>query len=286
MMTFGHTTGSDLGAPAVGVTSDRVVSSAFTATADSLVSKLSVAVDGLGGGGNQALRGVIYSSGGDLLGVSAEITIENLTEPGWVDLIFDSPVEVSGSEIYDLGVHCGEASGAVRLYETLEGTNLSTVTDAYDGGPATTGFTPSYSTGELGIFATFAYRWQPPNETDLYLASLGFQSAQFALSGVGDPRTKQRSYATWHGTFLDPEPQGASLAIVQSGSPLAELVGERVKVTSASRRSVTVYVHRETDLDLDDDTQISLSRRAWQALAPASDDILLVTTEVVRSGDS
>lgn len=286
MMIFGHTTGDDLGAPAAGAASDTVVSSAFTATADSLVSKLSVAVDGLGDGGSQALRGVIYSSNGDLLGVSAEITVENLAEPGWVDLIFDSPVEVSGGESYDLGVHCGETSGAARLYESLTGSNLSSIADTYAGGPAATGFTPSYSTGELGIYATFAYRWQPPAETDLYLANLGFQSAQSSLSGVGDPRTKQRSYATWHGTFLDPEPQGASLAIVQSGGPLAGLVGERVKVTGASRRSVIVYVHRETDLDLDDDTQISLSRRAWQALAPASDDTLLVTTEVVRSGDS
>jgi hypothetical protein len=285
MMIFGHTSSDDL-SEALPATANDILSSEFTPLANCLVSKLSVPADGLSTGGDQELRGVIYSAAGDLLGQSEPYTVMNLDEPKWIDLVFAAPVPVTGEEACHLGVHAGETSGAARLFHTNTGTNLSTVADTYSDGADPSGFTPSNTTGELGIYATFAYAWEPPAETDLYLANLGFQSAQSALSGVGDPRTKQRAYATWHGTFLDPEPQGASLAIVQSGGPLSGLVGERIKVTSASQRSVVVYVHRETDLDLDDETQISLSRRAWQALAPAGDDTLLVTTEAIRTGDA
>lgn len=160
----------------------------------------------------------------------------------------------------------------------------TTYADTYADGPEIT-LVPDPGNGEIGIFGTFAYPWSPPDETDLYLANLGYGSAQAALKGEGDRRTRRRVRAAWHGTSLDSQPQGASLAVVQRDGTLADLVGERL-VISVGNRSTIVYVHRETDLDLDDDTQISLSRRAWQALSPLATDDLLVTTEVIGASVS
>ena len=276
-MILGHT--SSVGLTAENALADRVVVSEFEVPQDILVSKLSAYVDTEGSSnGDQHLRGVIYSDTGTLLGESAETMVRDLSEPGWVDLVFDSPVRLSADD-YAFGIHTGPISNAARWHKTTAGSNLSITTDTYSGGAGS--LTPSYSAGELAVYATYAYPWQPPAETDLYLANLGFPSAQTALNTAeADPRTKQRVYASWHGTFLDPQPQGASLAIVQADGVLSDLVGSRVRVSS-NTNSTVVYIHREVDLDLDDDTQISLSRRAWLALAPLSEDTLLTTVEVI-----
>lgn len=283
MLLIGHTSSADATSTTDAV-ADRIYTSQFSTTSETvLVSKLSVRVDGGGPvNGSQAFRAVIYSDSGELLGEGTEVIVDSLATVEWVDFPFPAPVRIDASiGTVHIGLHASATSTGCRLYRTDSGTSLSTLTDTYEGGAETTGFAASNSTGELAVFATFAYPWTPADEEDEYLANLAFPSAQVALGTTGDPRTKRRAYATWHGTFLDPQPQGASVAIVQSNGPLSDLVGERLLVSGPPRRSVTVYVHRETDLDLDDDTQISLSRRAWQALAPLGDDTLLVTVEVV-----
>lgn len=279
MLLIGHTTSADA-TSTTNATADRIYTSRFTAPKDALVSKLSLLLDSQGPvNGDQTFRAIIYSDSGELLGQGTPVQVEDLAGLAWVDFPFEQPVAITAGDLH-LGVHASGTSTSCRLYSSGDGTNLSTVTDSFADGAATSGFTPSDSAGELAVFATFAYAWTPPNEDDEYLANLGFGSAQAALGNIGDPRTKRRVYATWHGTYLDPQPQGASLAVVQVGGDLSDLVGERLRIT-ANRRSVSVYIHRETDLDLSDTTQISLSRRAWQALAPLNRDTLLVTVEVI-----
>ena len=277
-MVAGYT--SSAGLTAANATADRLVLSEFTVDEDCLISKLSAYIDGGGPvNGDQELRAVIYSSDDDLVAQSPIVVINDLQGVQWVDFIFDAPVSVTAGN-YALGLHTGGPSTAARYYTSGSGTNLSTTTDAFSGGAGST-VSPSYSSGELAIYATFAYAWTPPFEDDLYLANLGYPSAQQALgTAEADPRTKQRVYASWHGTFVDPQPQGASLALVQQGGKLSSLLGERVRVSN-DNRSTVVFIHRELDLDLDDDTQISLSRRAWQALGRLSEDSLLVTVEVI-----
>lgn len=284
MLLFGHTTGSDAG-DTTDTVSNRVYTSEFTVAEDCLVSKLSVAIDGDGPtSDDQTFRAVIYADDGSLLGEGTPVEVENLAPAAWVDFPFATPVAVGAGSVH-IGLHSSTASSACRVYRTTTGSNLSTVTDTYLDGAAASGFTPSNSTGELLVFATFAYAWTPPDEDDEYLANLGFHSAQASLGSVGDPRTKRRVYATWHGTYLDPQPQGASLAVVQAGGELDDLVGERVRVVGPARREVSVYIHRAAELDLADDTQISLTRRAWQALARLNEDTLLVSLEVIRGDE-
>lgn len=281
-MIIGHTTSTDISPTAA--PSDSVIVSEFSFPT-CLVSKLTAYLDGNGTttSGSQAFRAVIYDADNNLLAESDEVIIPVLTEAAWVDFTFDSPVSLTEGD-HSIGIHAGPSSEVAQYYGSGDGTNAALISDAYSNGAPST-ISPSWDAGEVAIFATYAYAWTPPDETDLYLANLGYPTAQATLGNVdADVRTKRRVYGAWHGTFLDPQPQGASVAIVQTGGDLSDLVGERVKVTSGGRSTV-VYIHRETDLDLDDDTQISLSRRAWQAISPLADDTLLVTVEVIPAED-
>jgi len=284
MLLFGHTTSADL--DPVDAPEDALLVSEFTPPDDCLISKLSAYMDGNGSAdSDQSFRAVIYDSTGSLVASSPVRTVLNLAEPEWIDFVFDRPVAVT-SEPYLFGLHTGPFADAARVYASAETENAAIIADGFSDGPPVSGVEPVWEEGELGLFLTFAYAWQPPDEDDQYLANLGFYSAQQALGRVGDPRFRSRVYATWHGTYLDPEPQGASLAIVQSGGALSDWVGRRVRITGALGRGVSVYIHQELDLDLEDETQISLSRRAWQALGRLSNDTLLVTVEEIKPEDT
>lgn len=122
--------------------------------------------------------------------------------------------------------------------------------------------------------------WQPRGAVDdFYLARLPFQEAQRLLSQTapisGSPR---RAKLGWHHTFLDPET--SAFAIVHTGGPLADLVGERLRISlrdERTTRTVTVYCHREADLRVEGDPlldDISLTRLAFAQLA------LLPTSQV------
>jgi len=144
----------------------------------------------------------------------------------------------------------------------------------------------SYAIVGPSVFATYFYPWSAPDLPDLDLARYGFYTAQAAIGTVAaDPRTRKTVEASWHGTRFDPERQDASFAIAQLDGDLTDYVGQRVKITEANtERSVIAYIHREADLDLDDE-QISLSRRLFAQLAPLSTDKLLVTVEALGPED-
>lgn len=278
MLIVGHTISTDL--TAADVNTDFLVMSPFT-TEVCLLSKLTIAMTGTGSNnGDMNFRGVVYRDGA-LVDYTPTVTIDDFMEPAWIDFVFDTPVPLEAAE-YWFGLQSGGAdlSAQLTVADPALGKSYSADAAPFADGPPLT-LTPTETPDiELGIFGSFAYEWTPPVETDLYLANLGYGSAQVALKGEGDRRTRRRVKAAWHGTSLDSQPQGASLAVVQRDGALSDLVGERLVLTSGSRSTI-VYIHRETDLDLDDDTEISLSRRAWQALSPLATDELMVTAEVV-----
>lgn len=227
-------------------------------------------------GGTTMARAVAYDAGGALLGYGEEVEIVNST-PEWVTLTLldNNPGGIAVSGTVRMGLM---GLNGLRVYGSEDGGGLR-ATGSFatppDTLPATTAdLTPAF-------IAPYIQPWVPPNVDDLHLARLAYPSAQAALGSVAaDPRTKQTTRASWHGTYLDPEPQGASFAIVQQDGPLADLVGRRIKVTEAATGKFTyAFVHRSADLDLDDGEQISLTRRLFRALAPLASDTLLVTVE-------
>jgi hypothetical protein len=105
--------------------------------------------------------------------------------------------------------------------------------------------------------------WTPPDADEELLASLPFREAQKALAGYPAPGVRF-GVGSWHGLRIDS--RRGCFAVVRSGSPLDDLVGQRLKVTDRkTRRFVYVYCRAEV-IDLPDD--ITLARRAFVALRP------------------
>lgn len=123
-----------------------------------------------------------------------------------------------------------------------------------------------------------AGQWTPsPNATEELLASLPFASAQKALPGPVVPRTARHTICSWHGLRIDS--LRGSFAVVRTGSPLEDLVGERLRVTDLrTRRVVYVYCRAEV-IDLPDD--LTLARRAFLALRPLWTETASVKIEVL-----
>lgn len=119
--------------------------------------------------------------------------------------------------------------------------------------------------------------WVPPATADEeLLASLPFKEAQKALGAVPSPGVRF-SVCSWHGLRIDS--RRGCFAVVRSGSPLADLVGERLKITDRkTRRFVYVYCRAEA-IDLPDD--ITLARRAFVALRPLWTETARVKIEIV-----
>jgi hypothetical protein len=123
----------------------------------------------------------------------------------------------------------------------------------------------------------------PTNVPDEYLARLPWDVSQQALgTGGAVATTRQSAVAGWHGRTTDPET--GAFCIVRSDGPLAELVGERLRITyrvGTIARSVAVYCHDEQDFGEAADEDVSLTRRAMLALAPLARDSLPVEVEVL-----
>jgi hypothetical protein len=115
----------------------------------------------------------------------------------------------------------------------------------------------------------------PTDVPDEYLATLPFLETQ-EVFGAGAVLAGSARLAAcgWHGTRFDPA-LGA-FALVKRDGALADLVGERLKVT-ATGASVYVYVRAEKDI-LED---ISLTRRAFMVLGPPATERLDAVVEVM-----
>lgn len=113
-----------------------------------------------------------------------------------------------------------------------------------------------------------------PDEPDDFLAALPFPEAQTALTSPPVAGSTRSATCGWHGTFTDPN-RGA-YAVVAPDGPLADLLGERIRVRSGAR-AVVATVTAERDIPED----LSLARRAFLELALLSTEELRVSVEVL-----
>lgn len=126
----------------------------------------------------------------------------------------------------------------------------------------------------LPFFLVTSGEQRTPDIPDEELAAYGWNTAQKMLAGPVTGAPLAAATAEWHHTTLDPH-EGA-FALVRSGGPLEELVGDVIRVSHGGR-SLYAYVVDATD-DLDAD--LSLARRAFLALDDLSLDEVSVTVEV------
>lgn len=157
------------------------------------------------------------------------------------------------------------------------------ITDTYADGPSDPFGIGSWLGVNLSLFGTFiaAEDWEPPADLDeMQYGRLPYSLAQSVFGSADvDPATLTRATCGWHGLKFDL--QRGSFAIVARDGPLADLVGERVRVrrTGYRPRAVYVYVHDEALLEGDED--ISLPRRQFMALDLLAKTTLEVVVEVV-----
>lgn len=244
---------------------------------DGVVLGISVAVDGLGPGhGDQVARGVIYSGSGTLLSSTASLTVANGQGLAWLMFTLPAPLPLLRGT-YHAGMQAGPVDDSMRLSAIGFGATGLTYTDTYSDGPAsslpTTAPAPDYS---IWVAYTIPYE-VPGNVTDDWLATLNFADAQSVLSSTGVLfNSAQTAVVGWHGTLTDP--QRGSFCIVSSSGPLADLVGERVKVSKGDR---SVYAYCHTDGDILED--LSLTRRAFMALDYPATTELEATVEIMAA---
>lgn len=121
------------------------------------------------------------------------------------------------------------------------------------------------------------------DEDDDYYATLPFEVTQRVFRGGVIRGSQLATAAGWYGRSFD-ETNGAH-AIVRSDGPLADRVGERLRVSrrlDGVLRSVFVYVHDEREFpDELDVEQILLSRRAFLTLGNHGLDNMTVTVETL-----
>lgn len=244
------------------------------------VTGLSALLDGEGpGSGEQRIRGGLWATDGTLLAATEEILVSDETPLGWLDLDFAEGISSWGEgEEAIIGLYFDDPEVA-RWYGT--GTSGLEDPQASYTDPPPNLTAPAEGKPAPLLVAAYVIDTGLVDEEDPWYARLGFDSAQAQFSGTGpQAATRQRATAGWHGTWLDVEPQGASFAIVDRAGPLADLVGERVRITH-DRYVAYAYVHRSTDLD-DERVDLSLTRRVFSALAPLNTETLAVKVEAMN----
>lgn len=102
-----------------------------------------------------------------------------------------------------------------------------------------------------------------------------FNDAQVTFNHAADTVWPSLVSVSWYGTRVSDE--RGSFAHVRTGGPLADLVGDHLRITSASR-SVNVYVLGATDALV---TDLAITRRAFVALGLLSTVSLPCKVEVL-----
>lgn len=238
--------------------------------------KIVARLDGQGAGsGDQVLRGTVHLPSGTLIAQGEEVVVHDGDELAWVDLPFADPVALPGEDVV-VSVHAGGNSNSARLSFVSSGPPASDryfVNDAYADGASASAGAP-YA-GVHSIYAPIVSYWDPPEgEESAWYARLPWREAQRVLGSTGPTGRAHVVGCGWHGVAQDEE-EGA-FAIVQTGSEIADLVGDRLAIRYG-KKVVYVYCHREDDVL----EEISLTRRAFLGLATLAEFELGVEVEVL-----
>lgn len=252
--------------------------------AGSRLVSVSCLVDGKGPGavaGRASVHAVVYSQAGALLGVGPATIIPWGDPARWRTMRLDAPGLPLEGEPW-IGLRAFGVEDSCRLYGLETGAGTVKEIAAAQSAPAS--LAGAQDAGwEPAIFADVFDAWTPPTAPDRTLARLPWARAQQALATTG-PLAGSRVSATcgWHGTGADPET--GAFCVVRTGGPLSDLVGERLQVTYAGAgpaRRVVVYCHDEQAFPVEFDEDLSLTRRAFMALAPLASDSVPVTVETL-----
>lgn len=282
MRTFGRI---DVGATPVELNADVKYAARFNLPDAGNVSKASVYLDGLGSGtGAQVARVVIYDAANVRVGVSEEVTVADGQAAGWVDFSFlgTKGKLALGVGDYFIAVHGGAFANTIRLFGSdPNGMGGKWNADTYSGGASDPFGAATTVTSDFAAFVTYFKPWVPPDETDLYFSRLPFAGAQKAL-GSGGPLSKSARPVVvgWHDSFTDPEL--GSNALVRDGSALAEMLGERVRITShgtATPKVVYAYIHALLPSNADED--LSVTRLLYSRLSTLADDNVAAIVELI-----
>jgi hypothetical protein len=203
---------------------------------------------------------------------------------GWVHMTFDAPPTLRAGAEPRLGLFVGAASQLARLSGALGNAGVSQrFASAYGDPPDVTG-----AAADVGLLASIlavgVEPWAPPGnltEEDLSELPLSVGQAVFGAAGpLGDPVA---ATCGWH--YNPDDPPAPSTAIARTGGPLAELVGERVRVTAQGDAGpVSVVVRLDDEQPFDDDLadeDLSLARGAFKEIAPLWTETLRVAVEVL-----
>lgn len=237
----------------------------------------------------QVIRPVVGTDDGTqkLVVAGDEVRIPAGMPPTWYTLPFSTRPALPAGQVplaglwggqFDLGVAVeGDADlgsgflfGPAAYHPTDQPPQPADVEDVLD-----------YSLKSLFVIVG-ADPWTPPDVEDAALARLPWTVAQDALASGPVTASRRSAVAGWHGRSTDPET--GAFCIVRSDGPLADLVGERVRVTyrdGTITRSVALYCHDEQDFGEAADEDVSLTRRAMLALAPLAWDAVPVEVEVL-----
>lgn len=227
------------------------------------------------------VRGAIYASDGDLVLAGDAVSIAAAATGAWVDLpLGDGTGTLIGAGDYLIGVHAGEIDEALVLQAPAGAAEQAEA--AFAGAPVILPSTSPLPAG-LPVYLALMQQWTPPDVDDDYLAQLPWGLTQEVFAGGPVANSAVTATAGWYGPSFDPA-RGA-FAIVSAGGPLADRVGERVRVTYATPtrdRSVIVWVRDERQFPDEAAAEaIVLSRAAWLRLAPLALDSAEMTVETI-----
>lgn len=116
-----------------------------------------------------------------------------------------------------------------------------------------------------------------PPEPEIINAELPFDSAQAALDGEVIQTITEFASCSWYGAVVSPD--YGCFAIVRDDGPLADFVGDRLRLTDATSGATVVVYCVTTISDIDED--VLIARRPFAAFADLAITPISVLVEVL-----
>jgi hypothetical protein len=251
---------------------------------DLVVGSVVAYLDGLGAGaGEQVVRPVVMEAARPTtIAYGDPVVVTDGQAGGWVHMPFDLPPTLRAGVEARAGIQAGPASTLARLFVTLSSPGVSSrYVSPYAAPPDASG-TATDVNALASALVVGVTPWAPPSglaEEDL--AELPVRVAQGTFDGAA-LSTVEGAACGWH--YSNDAPPAPTSAIVRTGGPLQDLVGQRIRVTATTPigpASVVVYVIDELPFDDVEYEDISLARDAFMLIGGLWARVLTVRVEVV-----